>query len=733
MDVSPTSRPLRNSARTRSLGAHAPRASLTRVTIALVALVVTLVQPLVNAHATAASTKIVLGPAEVRDRLFMAAELPRMTTGAYVFKDVVIERLLQEVFTLEPDISPTAALATFSYDTLLFPPGDLFTTMSANERSLYLLHELDSQLPPDQTTVQVRALRAVERQALSESLRAPDADARFDFAADDGASMARGVFNVANVLLTSARLADHNPSFARSRDELLGRFSQVHILDSEATLRSTAQVLGSDTLAPIVAQIAPDGSLTTDRPTILALNHARLDSTTAATSTMLHAINGDGPTSNDIAAANQKVRDDRVALALTASELPTVGDGQTAAAAVQYTGEAVAAFGGLVGSAAEAGTTLGKVGLAGGAIGLGIGLVSFALSASGIFGPDANEVIMSQLQAISNQIVELSKQVAQVQKQLNGRFDALDTAMTQLSSKLDKIQANLTTNTALVRSTLSGVSQLQQSVDRLASNLYAQNADAVDSKTYEDINYALGYRAHSPSGAAIPEDVFLRTESNFYTLGTSGAYNTIALPDRTPGPSGDNLYTDLHDNPIETNTEYLRSGIPSFLGLPPLTPDSDSPPNTHFWALATRAESQLLLENPQYVTPAIAAHLAALSDGGQRLTDLVAAIARGDTSAGTHSTLFNALLDAYRSRLSGTSGPVSVDTAAKAIETQYLSTLDGPAPDVTGHAADPHDTVNLAGFDPFHGASAQPDSYPAFPTTGPCDMTDKQSATSTTT
>lgn len=270
---------------------------------------------------------------------------------------------------------------------------------------------------------------------------------------------------------------------------------------------------------------------------------------------------------------------------------------------------------------------------------------------------------------LKQQIDKLGENLAKFRSEMNARLDRIDGA-------LNTIYLDLNTNFAELKGMVGKVGQdvnrvmddvvkNQARLDQVGARVYSTMSDAANRDLWVNVNTAIGWRERSPGGKPMPDSKFVEYAGLFQTWATNSAYDAAALP---TGRSFDDQ--DLQSElafPLERNTEFLRSYPQTRFGFQPF--DGKQLPNPKDWAVAARAYSQLLLENPEYMTPGLDAWITQVQDGGKRLQAAIRKVGTADTAEGTKSRLLNRLLANVREKTA------DVGTRIEAIEADYRSGL----------------------------------------------------------
>lgn len=586
-----------------------------------------------------------LTPTEVRQRLVVAADVNRLQDPAAGTQALLLERILQELYAQNPEMPAAEATASIQQIASAMPPLTpervaTLTSYAFNERLLVLLSDAVS---TGATGPARKALAVVSRDLLFDAKDAGDAAGRFAVNNGEAFTLLLRGYAGTDVLLRSVRLADANALFAAARDGIWQEAAGFSISAPQSALLELP-ALQSEGMRALVDAIGADGSLETTVASLQGNAQDQLDHLNEASLTTLKYLRelSDSTAAEINRAAVDANRaamggwNSSVAFVQTTFSVPRYNTGQESGA-LRAASEAASKMADFLDRRAQdaAGKLVARpnMSMAFNVAGMGMMLASFALEQSGVLGPSPEAVMLQQ-------IVALQKQVAELRKEMNERFDQVDTQLGVLSNKLDNLQDAINGVSGAVAAAMTGIAQVQQSIALLRDTVIrGQQADAL-TPIQEKINNALGYQERQADGSALPGSVFNETESSFYTFGTSGATNDIALPGNSfeIGKAAEMLAA-----PAGSSTDYLNrfpsGGNSSLIG--------DTVPNSRFWVLAMRAHQQLLLENPALVTPAVQGRLNTLAAYGQRLVTLQAAITRSTDDKGTNSELFNSLFEGH--------------------------------------------------------------------------------------
>jgi hypothetical protein len=472
------------------------------------------------------------------------------------------------------------------------------------------------------------------------------------------------------VLARSVAFAGDNSDFGRARDELWREASGMSVGASASELLAVPALKDNALVQAIAASRDASGALHT---TFGAVAGSAQNPAAATLGGVLAALQHEqGNAFADTAAvlndpATRPVMIERAlermgtvrsyqASAVLAEAM--IGDGSAAELATKYTEQTsttVDAVLKVVDSLVDFGKgEMGRAVLCGNLAGAALSLVPVAMDLFGAFssGPSPDEVILEQIQ-------QLSQQVADFQEQVNERFDRVDASLDDLLLAVGNLSpqlAQLRGDIAQVGATVTGIynhmAELQTSVDALQASIFEALANADRSQLRAQIQAVIGYR--NRNGVPLPQLSFNNAATYLWTFARFTATREPEISDDTPDyldPQGDanRLKAGIAPNINFLDELPLRRGWRTTS----LSQENEPLPNVNDWALAARAYSQLLLENPGYVTNEYRDWLDGLTAQGATLARLQEEAGKGDTSAGTHSTLLNNALCGYRSVATG--------------------------------------------------------------------------------
>ena len=720
--------------------------------LALLTLVGALGSSGMTAPAAKADATITATPQQVQAALFAAGGVGPFSIGAGAVsaKHAVANQLgqatLQQLYLTDPNTSATdgAALVKWyvsqldTFGTSANPDDRLQslsnqcdvsqTSLSAACSALYVRESDDAarvalnpppsvvQLPLlDLRTVEPRLAITIGEGTMTVLNDASGLSANGDLTSDPAAPTPTLVDATAPAsgLAYSANMAQQNPAFADAWNQVFSQAAGENITDSPAQLVADNPVLQSPPVAAVTSSLGSNGSLSTTESGLMSL--ANQDLLGIGSLTLNTQQPGTTKTQGDTNATTIKNATAAVDLLgglvglvdkQAGTDIKTVGDAVTSvASAFNAWSQATQAVGALT----SIGGGLATAALTG-------NIFSAVSSIVGLFvhTPSATDLILQQLGALKKDLDQFEQQTAshldQIDKEINKLYVGLSTQIAALSTQ---IQAQ----SVETKQIYDAITKLQEQLDALQANLWQQVYDASGEGLWTAINAALGYRARTGNQLSAAE--FNNAESTFYTWATHAA-TTFALAPPAPFDA-DSVGGFLPSYPLDSEVDFLRQ-FPA-LGLSPALPalGGQTLPNPHDWTLASEAESQLLLENPSYVTQGVLDRLSTLQQEGQTLNAALSAIAKRDVpGVGSGNSLLNALIANYDywgaggtlpSALACPSGAPSDQSLAqllKGAENCYLSKLQS-APGVQS-ASGGSLNVNLWG-----GPEQSPPAVPSVP------------------
>lgn len=757
----------------------------TRFHVLLACLVMAL--PLVvSAGARAASppsTPVNLTPTQVAQALFTAGDVARLSQIPSGTESLVEEKILQQLYVANPTLGVGQAVsdiqglqATLAGNSPAISPATL-TVMAGNQRVLAILRALTDSGPAQEVS---NAIAQVDNQALTQASNADVLHGNwFDASADSLDTIAFQGFAPANVLAASSSLAQANKLFGQARDTLWQSTSHESVLDGTQALVKENPALQTAAIQQLVGMLAADGSLQTtvgqlenlvaggvktigDQECALpggSSGGSPSDCTSGALhdAQMVATACQAGTSSGCTDARNQAQINAKAELAaVAAQQAATAAAADALNQADQALGQSELAESEAAAQIAEqeqeyigyqnfqqdlkAGTDvlnlavtlsvaeIDPVAAVGGVLNVLGDAVGFGFS-----GPDPNTIILQGIQNLTQQLYDFETYT-------QSAFKAVSTQLSGISSQIASDSFQLLTQLSQVKGTLdvlSGdVSTLQSSVDHLQNEIQNLFASANWNSLRSQIDQYIGYAHLNHTGAL-----------DFGTAAgqlLSDAQNTAISPTQVAAPgsqdaaSANSLLVGTDPLTLDTNINYFNvfgSGVtdsPSGITWPgPLTttcaqgaPAGVCLPDPDYWATASRAFAQLLMENPGSVTGERIQQLQALNEEGQTIAGALGKLSTNDAGTDVHgvndaNSLINgtgnkhldAALGYYaywagaNQRQSTTAAPLPI--AVENAENTILSNTDTPGIlSGSNHGSAP---IPYAGVSPWLGDTQPPD------------------------
>lgn len=695
------------------------------------------------------------------------SQIPSGTEG--VVLERILQQLYVENPTLDPaeatsDIQQLQAVLSNPGSEAISPVT--LTVMAGNQRILAILRALVDSGPPADVG---HAIAQVTDQALTGASQSTEALGQaFDADADALNTLPFMTFSPARTLADSATLAAGDRLFGEARDMLWKQASNESVFDDTQTLLSENPALQNAAIKSFVSMLAADGSLTTTVGQLEALvsqgvqqindqNCTLPDASTSnsasdCTSGALHDAqlvanqcpNGTSSTGAGCQSARSEAQSDATnelsmisaEQAATAAEADALGpadqtleqaeiaEGQAAAQVAdeenayldyqsfqQYekAGFDVITLATTL-SVSEIDPTWAVTGLLS-VIGDGLG---FSFS-----GPDPNTIILQGIQNISQQLVDFENYT-------QSAFNVLDTQLSNLSTHVAQeayqLSAQLTNAQAQITQLATGLTTLQTSVDHLQSEVQSLFAQGARNDLGTLINQNLGYRANN--GVVLPQNQFAQAAGALYQDATSTALTETVLnpPSGFDALDANSLVTSNDPLSLDSNINYFNyfpqsvTDSPSSITWPPDLTSSCAAnanlgqdlclPDPDFWATSARAFAQLLMENPQYVTPSRLQQLNTIMQDGNVIAGALAKLSVNDAGSdpdGTGNQTLDAAINYYQYWGSSTPHASSVaPSLPQAIHNEEQSYLNSKFV--------PGSSLTYGPIDPWSGAAQTPDS-----------------------
>jgi hypothetical protein len=690
------------------------RAPALSAAVAVLAAAALSIAPVSVAGAQDAST-VHASPRDAARLLFVAGDVRRLSRTPSGTLDIVLEKVLQEEYRNDASLAPADAksdIETLSrqLDKPATSPATL-VVLPGNQRILAILAALWQSDPAPRVQ---RALASVADQALAESSASARTLGReFNDAADTVSTLLYGGFSPTATLGASSDLAASNPSFGRARDALWAAASHESVFDGSAALVAGNPALQNDATRALTQGLAPDGSLT-----------AKVSDVEALVRDGLQAV---GAQSTQAIGDHRNVARECPGVDCQAYRDQASADGAAGRAAISAQQAAVSAAGGLLeildaryGAAVQAEAQAAAqvangvnsyfaatdynqyihaaVDVAGLAASLAVAEVDPAAAINGVVNlvhdvvnigvprPDANTVILQGLQGVSQQLSAFAQETA-------AQFGIVDARLETLSRQVGTLAGQLSAQLAEARTQLTGLgnalSDLQGSVDRLHSEIQQLFADGARNALRTLVTQSVGY-AQINNGRRLSAEQFAPAAAALFDNATATSLSQTVLT----SPLGFDAPAAAAITELDPSVNFFAlfpasvTDAPSTVTWPaPLTVPCKTGrclPSPDYWAVASRAFAQLLLENRDYVTPAYLTQLDTAIAAGRSLDAATRRISANDVGAnGTGSRLFNAALGYYDSWV-GTDGDRPADgapallQALRAERERYLATQRPP-------------------------------------------------------
>ncbi|WP_418060739.1 hypothetical protein [Pimelobacter simplex] len=678
-----------------------------------------------------ADVRISVSAAEFRRHLFVAADAARLSDPSST-ADLLAERALQRVYALDPQADPAAAADAVrglvaaagsvtgpAFDSRITRTMVLFQGAATADRG------------PLAATLQratTELVRLTAEQVASVTAGTHAENALGTNGDTESRLLASTTFAPAAVLRDSATLADRSPRFASARDLVWGSVTGASISATTAELLSTAPMLvDNPDVQAWAARRDQAGNLSTTGVVIAGTPSNPAPNTIGATmaelgdslrTTVEVAAASTGTTPVDEVVSEQAVEDARESqttlvlqtgfLTGSTSAAKDIVD-QVGATAIQVTLLAMTFNDFAKGD-------IGRAALSGNALGVVMTLLPAVLEWAGVFGPSGDDLVMTQLDNISQQMADFQNYVTGQFTQVFESLARVSAQLDDISQKLDRAVIDIEQARVQIGQLYDGLSRLQGSLDAVQNNILEALRNGTNSALRQTINSALGYEERN--GSKLPLNEFNSAAAYLHTFVTVTARHSPEL--NTDRPSFD-LQNDANQlsTGIASNVHFLDQ-VPAKRGwrnarLSGLTGDAPQLANMDDFVLASRAYAQLMLENPRYVTAGYRRWLSDIQQQGTPLADLTAAIATPDTADGTRSTLLNRLVcertsAAFTPTTSPPCRPQTEETApVDALVAEATSQLTGAVPGFDGPgkrtAASPLTTKGTTAFDPFVNSS----------------------------
>ncbi|MDQ6527068.1 hypothetical protein RB608_25870 [Nocardioides sp. LHD-245] len=692
------------------------------------------------AHADTAPTPLVsqiadepisVSAAQFRRHLFVAADAARLSDPSNT-ADLLAERVLQHVYALDPQADPAAAADAVR--TLVTAAASV-TGPAFDSRITRTMVLFQSAATADQGPLAATLQRATTElvRLTAEQITTITADTHAESALGTNGDtesrlLASATFAPAAVLRDSVALADRSTGFASARDLVWSSVTGASITASTTELLSTApRLVGNQDVQAWAALRDQAGNLSTTGAVIAGTPSNPAPNTIGATmaelggalrTTVEVAAASTGTTPMDAAVAEQAVedaRDSQTTLALQTGFL--TGSTSAAKDIVEQVG-ATAIQATLIAMTFNdfAKGNIGRAALSANAIGVVMTLLPVVLEWAGVFGPSGEDLVMTQLDNISQQMADFQNHVTGQFTQVFESLSRVSAQLDDITQKLDRAVIDIEQARVQIGQLYDGLSRLQGSLDAVQNNILEALRNGTNSQLRQTINSALGYEERN--GSALPLNEFNSAAAYLHTFVTVTARHSPEL--NTDRPSFD-LQNDANQlsTGIASNVHFLDQ-VPVKRGwsngrLSGLTGDAPQLANTDDFVLASRAYAQLMMENPRYVSAGYRRWLSDIQQQGTPLADLTSAISTPDTADGTRSTLLNHLVcertsAAFTPTTTPACRPQTEETApVDALVAEATGQLTGTVPGFDGPGertpSSPLTTKGTATFDPFVNSS----------------------------
>ncbi len=706
------------------------------------------------AHAEAAPTPLVsqiadepisVSAAEFRRHLFVAADAARLSDPTNT-ADLLAERVLQHVYARDPQADPVAAADAVrnliaaaasvtgpAFDSRIARTMVLFQSAATTDRGplAATLQRATTEL----VRLTAEQIAVVTAGTHAESALGTNGDT-------ESRLLASTTFAPAAVLRDSVTLADRSAGFASARDLVWSSATGASISATTADLLANApRLVGNHDVQAWAALRDQAGNLSTTGAAVAGTPSNPAANTIGATmaelgdalrTTVQVAAASTGPGPIDEAVAEQAVEDARerqTTLALqtgfltgSTSAAKDIVD-QVGAAAVQATLLAMAFNDFARGD-------IGRAALSGNALGVVMTLLPAALEWAGVFGPSGEDLVMTQLDNISQQMADFQNHVSSQFSQVFESLGRVSAQLDDISQKLDRAVIDIEQARVQIGQLYDGLSRLQGSLDAVQNNILEALRNGTNSQLRQTINSALGYEERN--GSALPLNEFNSAAAYLHTFVTVTARHSPELNTDTPSFDLQNDANQLSTG-IASNVHFLDQ-VPAKRWwrndrLSGLTGDAPQLANMDDFVLASRAYAQLMLENPRYVSAGYRRWLSDIQQQGVPLANLTSAISTPDTVEGTRSTLVNHLIcertsAAFTPTTTPACRPQTEETApVDALVEEATGQLIGAVPGFDGSGqrtpSSPLTTKGTATFDPFVNSSGDrsdlSDLWPTLP------------------
>jgi hypothetical protein len=276
-------------------------------------------------------------------------------------------------------------------------------------------------------------------------------------------------------------------------------------------------------------------------------------------------------------------------------------------------------------------------------------------------------------QMILEEIGKLRQQIEQLRGEMHSRFDRIDaelnTIYTTMHERFDQIDIQL----GKINGNILEVQQSLVGLDLKLSRIERNNFELLNTlgrrPLLEAINGGLGYRKRV--GSPMPEAYFVQIENQFHSWATLHAFDPVNAGPTQRDYSDSGLLTELNAYPFDANLNYLNG----WLVVHDLPAIANQPlPSARDWLLASRAYTQLALEEPERMATFIQndpQRQARLNQIGVELETAMHNLSTRLTPTGTlgNSLLFTTAITLYQSKLN------AIDSELQTLETAFVNEM----------------------------------------------------------
>lgn len=299
-------------------------------------------------------------------------------------------------------------------------------------------------------------------------------------------------------------------------------------------------------------------------------------------------------------------------------------------------------------------------------------MLGAAMNIISMFGPQQP----TPEQMILEEIGKLREQVNELRTEMHDRFDRIDkslnTIYTTMQDRFDLIDIQLGKINGNIVEVQKALVELDAKLSRMERNNFELINAVARRELVESVNLGLGYRQRN--GQPMPYSPDFDTFANkLYTWITYNAYDAGSVGPSQRDYSDGALLDELSTYPLDTNLSYLNGWIKS-RGLLPL---SDKPlPSPRDWLFATRAFSQLALEEPEHIKTLMARdpqRVTQMQNAARDVENAALNISTLNTVSGTigNTLLYSTVITYYQGKLNG------LDKAIENQEAKFMQEIMG--------------------------------------------------------